>query len=97
MGHSYSKVIHGMLGAYNYELYPISPEELDPFINGRGYKGLNVTIPYKQQVHALCDGLDPMGEKIGAVNTLTSKGRNFGEPTRITRASSSWRRRPAFP
>lgn len=77
LGHSYSKVIHGMLGAYNYELYPISPEELDPFINGRGYKGLNVTIPYKQQVLALCDGLDPMGEKIGAVNTLYFKGQEL--------------------
>lgn len=32
--------------------------------------GLNVTIPYKQAVIPLLDGLDPQAEKIGAVNCI---------------------------
>jgi shikimate dehydrogenase len=32
--------------------------------------GLNVTIPYKEKIIAFCDKLDPVAEKIGAVNTL---------------------------
>ncbi|RXK50948.1 shikimate dehydrogenase family protein [Aquirufa rosea] len=33
-------------------------------------KGLNVTIPYKQQIIPLLDELDPAAAKIGAVNTI---------------------------
>src|SRR5690606_8246698 len=33
-------------------------------------KGLNVTIPYKEQVMRFLDELDPEAEKIGAVNTI---------------------------
>lgn len=32
--------------------------------------GLNVTIPYKQQVMQYLDELDPLAERIGAVNTV---------------------------
>jgi shikimate dehydrogenase len=32
--------------------------------------GLNVTIPYKEKIIAYIDKLDPVSEKIGAVNTL---------------------------
>ena len=32
--------------------------------------GLNVTIPYKQQVMSFLDELDPLAERIGAVNTI---------------------------
>ncbi len=35
--------------------------------------GLNVTIPYKQQVMQFLDELDPMAERIGAVNTVCFK------------------------
>lgn len=33
-------------------------------------KGLNVTIPYKEEVIPFLDDLDPVAEKIGAVNTI---------------------------
>ena len=36
-----------------------------------GYKGANVTIPYKQTVLRQLDVLSPAAEKIGAVNTIT--------------------------
>lgn len=32
--------------------------------------GLNVTIPYKEQVIPYLDGLDPLAERIGAVNVI---------------------------
>lgn len=35
-----------------------------------GLSGLNVTIPYKQQVMPLLDSLDPEAEAIGAVNVV---------------------------
>ena len=36
--------------------------------------GLNVTIPYKERVIPFLDGLDPIAEKIGAVNTIVFDG-----------------------
>ena len=36
-------------------------------------KGLNVTIPYKQDVMQFLDELDPIAEKIGAVNVVKIK------------------------
>ena len=77
LDHSYSRAIHEMLGAYSYQLCPLSPGELASFVAARKYKGLNVTIPYKRQVLALCDKLDPVAERIGAVNTLYFKGKEL--------------------
>ena len=31
LGHSYSPMIHGMLGQYSYDLFPTEPEALDGF------------------------------------------------------------------
>ena len=36
--------------------------------------GLNVTIPYKESVIPFLDSLDPIAEKIGAVNTIVFDG-----------------------
>lgn len=46
-------------------------------------KGLNVTIPYKQEVMLFLDELDEKAKKIGAVNTIkiTKKGRLKGYNT----------------
>lgn len=38
-----------------------------------GFKGVSVTIPYKQEVIPFIDVLDPVAKKIGAVNTLLIK------------------------
>lgn len=35
-----------------------------------GLEGLNVTIPYKEQIMPFLDTLDPVASKIGAVNTV---------------------------
>ncbi len=70
LGHSYSAIIHGMLGAYDYQLIPLEKSELDAFMKKRDFKGLNVTIPYKKTVMGYCDRVSPLAEKLGAVNTL---------------------------
>ncbi len=70
LSHSYSKIIHGRLGGYRYDLISLAPEELDAFMKARNFKGLNVTIPYKKAVIPYCDELSPSAKRIGSVNTL---------------------------
>ncbi len=41
-------------------------------MRGLNIRGLNVTIPHKVTVIPLLDKLDPLAEKIGAVNTITN-------------------------
>lgn len=68
--HSYSKEIHEALGKYQYDLFSLPPEELSGFIAARDFGGLNITIPYKQDVMPLCDEVSELAAAIGAVNTL---------------------------
>ena len=70
LGHSYSPQIHALLGNDRYELRPIPPEELDAFLRARNFRGLNVTIPYKQAVLPYCAQLSDTAREIGSVNTL---------------------------
>ena len=60
---------------YVYVPFKVKKEELGQAINGmRGLniRGLSVTIPHKVTVIPLLDKLDPLAEKIGAVNTITN-------------------------
>jgi shikimate dehydrogenase len=53
----------------NYDLKSI--DELDTIIrNTPNLKGLNVTIPYKEEVIPMLDDLNKRARKIGAVNTI---------------------------
>lgn len=45
-------------------------------------RGLNVTIPYKQQVMRYLDAISPEAEAIGAINVI--KVEHIGEKTRLT-------------
>lgn len=73
LGHSYSPMIHGMLGTYRYDLFPTKPEALDAFLRGGDWDGLNVTIPYKKAVVPYCTELSETAEKLGSVNTLVRR------------------------
>jgi shikimate dehydrogenase len=47
-----------------------------------GGKGMNVTVPFKLEAHALADTLSPRAKTAGAVNTLQfNDGRIFGDNT----------------
>lgn len=77
LGHSFSKKFHndrfmelGIDAVYeNYDLADINDIVL-VLQNENNLKGLNVTIPYKQAVVPFLDALDPVAEKIGAVNVV---------------------------
>lgn len=85
LGHSYSQMIHARLADYRYELKGIAPERLDAFIEARNFRGLNVTIPYKQAVMKHCAELSPEAMEVGSVNTLIVRpdGSLFGHNTDI--------------
>ena len=74
LGHSFSPQIHRALARYDYVLLPTPPEEVTPLLRRREFKGLNVTIPYKQTVIPLCDEVEPRAAAIGAVNTIVNRG-----------------------
>lgn len=80
--HSYSKIIHELLGEYTYDLHPLAPEELDGFMCRRAFDAINVTIPYKQAVIPYLDYVDPQAQAIGAVNTVVNRqGKLWGYNT----------------
>ena len=59
-----------------YKLFPlVDREELKLFMedlkeDNNPIFGLNVTVPYKEDILPYLDSIDPLAEKIGAVNTL---------------------------
>ena len=77
--HSFSKEIHGQIGGYAYELKELTPEELPAFMTARSFRGINVTIPYKQAVIPYLDEIDKTARTIGAVNTVVNReGKLYG-------------------
>ena len=84
LGHSFSPWIHQALADYDYRLYPTPPTDVAELFRRREFRGLNVTIPYKQTVIPLCDEVDPQAAAIGAVNTVVNRdGRLTGYNTDI--------------
>lgn len=80
--HSFSPEIHKRIGNYKYEIKELRPEELGEFLEKRDFKGINVTIPYKQTVIPYLDEIDSAAKAIGAVNTIVNRnGRLFGYNT----------------
>ena len=85
LGHSLSVPIHQAIFRHlglqdTYELLEISrerfPEEAARAM--KEYDGLNVTIPYKKDILPLLSSMDPLAEKVGAVNTvLCSQARGY--------------------
>lgn len=76
--HSLSPVMHNAalreLGEnYVYLPFPITPQDLPTAIAAFpliGVKGFNVTIPHKQAIMPLLQGITPTAQRIGAVNTV---------------------------
>lgn len=66
----------GIAGAYTKRLVP--PADLARYFDERradpAWRGCNVTIPHKQAVLPYIDRLDPLAEKIGAVNIVLREG-----------------------
>ena len=72
--HSFSPQLHRAFADYDYQLLPTPRNELNRLFAERRFRGLNVTMPYKQAVIPLCDELDDRARRIGAVNTVVNRG-----------------------
>ena len=61
---------------YIYLAFDVSPEDLEKAVLGfkkHNMKGINVTIPHKEMIIQYLDKIDPLAEKIGAVNTIKNE------------------------
>ncbi len=80
--HSFSPQIHNALGNPDYSLLEVVPQNLGAFMKEHNFKGINVTIPYKQTVIPFLDVISQEAQKIGAVNTVTVRdGKLYGDNT----------------
>ena len=83
VGYSFSPQIHKLIGGYDYGLIEREPEELDAFFAEGGFKGINVTIPYKKAVIPYCTTLSKQAQEIGSVNAIRRMpdGTYYGDNT----------------
>lgn len=73
LSHSKSKEIHELFNRYSYSLKDIKKDELGEFFKNRNFKGINVTIPYKEECIKYLDEIDDFAKEIGAVNTIANR------------------------
>ncbi len=90
VSHSLSPRLHGywlrrhkVEGVYG--ALPVEPRHLASalgLLQAHGYRGVNLTLPHKEQAMKLVDVVEPLARRIGAVNTVvvsedgTLEGRN---------------------
>ena len=78
ISHSRSPVLHGhWLKRYgidgSYVAIPVRPDDLGPALRalpGKGFAGVNLTVPHKELAMDIVDRVDTVGARIGAVNTI---------------------------
>ncbi|UCH76073.1 MAG: shikimate dehydrogenase [Rhodospirillales bacterium] len=111
VSHSRSPLLHGhWLERYRidgaYVPLPVPPGRIETALRALpvlGFRGVNVTVPHKEAALEMCDELDPLARRIGAVNTVV-----VGEDDRLIgsntdaygfienlRRNSGWRTGPA--
>lgn len=88
LGHSFSRKFHNdrfaQLGIdAEYENFDLEDIQLLPSVirETPALGGINVTIPYKQDVMQFLDELDPLAEKIGAVNVVKIRPLSSSTPS----------------
>lgn len=76
--HSKSPLVHthifGSAGCRSIRVGAESAEELAGLVRSAGFRGLNVTAPFKRGIMTLLDGLDASASTVGAVNTVVNSG-----------------------
>ncbi len=73
LGHSFSKQIHESFAKYLYDLVELNENEFDDFMMKREFKGINVTIPYKEKVIPFLDQISSEAKLINAVNVVVNR------------------------
>ena len=91
VAHSLSPWIHAEFARQTRQRIVYDAIQVDPGgfsqavgnFQGAGGKGLNITLPFKQQAWTLVDGRSARAERAGAVNTIVfhPDGRSFGDNT----------------
>lgn len=71
--HSHSLLIHNGLHNFNYGLLPLNNKSFINFMEKKNFKGLNVTIPYKNQVIPYLYYKDEIVNITSACNTIINK------------------------
>ena len=107
VSHSRSPLLHGYwLRELNidgaYLPFAVDPEDIEAALRALpilGISGVNLTVPHKELAMSVCDHIDSIGRRIGALNTIvvnddgTLSGTNtdaFGFLENL-RAESAWR------
>ncbi len=72
--HSFSKEIHNALADYEYEIKEIPRDGLSEFAEGKDFRAINVTIPYKELIMPYLYKIDKSALEIGSVNTVVNRG-----------------------
>ena len=75
LGHSYSKEIHQLIGAYSFGMWEKTSKELAEFLQERNFDGAMVTIPYKEAVLDFVSEMAPEVALLRSANLLV-KGEN---------------------
>ncbi len=78
IGHSLSPRLHGYwLEKYQidgaYIPLPVKPEKLEQALRALpalGFRGVNLTLPHKEKAFGVVDHVDPLAQRIGAINTI---------------------------
>jgi len=70
LGHSYSKEIHQLIGAYSFGMWEKTSKELAEFLQERNFDGAMVTIPYKEAVLAFASEMTPEVALLRSANLL---------------------------
>ena len=70
--HSFSKEVHSLFSNYKYDICELEENNFDAFMREKNFKGINVTIPYKQKVIPYLDKIDSFAKDINAVNTIVN-------------------------
>ena len=81
LGHSLSPLLHNSSIEkeklnYVYLAFPVTGDKFPAAMAGFraiNVRGLNVTIPYKEEVISYLDRVDPLAARIGAVNTIVNE------------------------
>lgn len=107
VGHSRSPIIHNHWIAEHslrgsYVLLPVAPENLEQALRALpvlGFSGCNLTIPHKVAALSIVDRVDPLAQRIGAINCIVVEadgslsGRNtdaFGYIQSLLDAQPDW-------
>ena len=83
LGHSYTPKIYNMLAGLDYVRFEREPDQVEAFLKGDEWQGVNATIPYKRTVMPYLDELSDIARRLGNVNTITRlpDGRLRGDNT----------------